>query len=206
MRFNLKGTLLVSIAIATGFIVLLGYFVPALLNLQVAFLRWAVTLFAVALLVGVINLFRTHWGKIKNPSTRAVYSVVLMIFMVVTILVAGYFGPTSKAGIWILKYVQVPVEGSLMAILSVILAYSSIRLLRRRIDIFSITFLGVFLLVLGGTVAVPGLEILGIRDLKDWVSQVWASAGARGIILGVALGTVATGLRVLVGSDRPYGG
>jgi hypothetical protein len=29
-------------------------------------------------------------------------------------------------------------------------------------------------------------------------------AGARGILLGVALGTVATGLRVLLGIDRPY--
>jgi hypothetical protein len=31
-------------------------------------------------------------------------------------------------------------------------------------------------------------------------------AGARGILLGVALGTVATGLRILIGADRPYGG
>ena len=31
-----------------------------------------------------------------------------------------------------------------------------------------------------------------------------ALAGTRGIILGVALGTVVTGLRLLMGIDRPY--
>jgi len=40
--------------------------------------------------------------------------------------------------------------------------------------------------------------------IKDWILDVPALAGARGVLLGVALGTVATGLRVLLGIDRPY--
>jgi len=35
---------------------------------------------------------------------------------------------------------------------------------------------------------------------------VWAIAGMRGLLLGVGLGTLAAGLRVLSGVDRPYGG
>ena len=31
-------------------------------------------------------------------------------------------------------------------------------------------------------------------------------AGARGILLGVALGSLTTGLRILLGADRPYSG
>jgi hypothetical protein len=31
-------------------------------------------------------------------------------------------------------------------------------------------------------------------------------AGARGILLGVALGSLTTGLRILIGADRPYSG
>jgi hypothetical protein len=30
--------------------------------------------------------------------------------------------------------------------------------------------------------------------------------GARGILIGVSLGILTTGLRVLFGTDRPYGG
>ena len=40
--------------------------------------------------------------------------------------------------------------------------------------------------------------------IKDWVFDVPMLAGMRGILLGVALGTLATGLRVLLGVDRPY--
>jgi hypothetical protein len=40
--------------------------------------------------------------------------------------------------------------------------------------------------------------------VKEWVLRVPVLAGARGILLGVALGIIATGLRVLLGADRPY--
>jgi hypothetical protein len=38
------------------------------------------------------------------------------------------------------------------------------------------------------------------------VSGMFSRAGARGLLIGVALGTLLTGLRVLFGIDRPYGG
>jgi hypothetical protein len=45
-----------------------------------------------------------------------------------------------------------------------------------------------------------------LAELRSWIARVPAAAGARGLILGVALGIVATGLRVLAGVDRPYEG
>jgi len=42
--------------------------------------------------------------------------------------------------------------------------------------------------------------------VRPFIAQVLAAGGARGILIGVALGTLTTGLRVLLGSDRPYGG
>jgi hypothetical protein len=45
-----------------------------------------------------------------------------------------------------------------------------------------------------------------IGEIRSWIVSVPALGGARGILLGIALGTIATGLRILMGSDRPYGG
>jgi hypothetical protein len=40
--------------------------------------------------------------------------------------------------------------------------------------------------------------------VRDWLLAVPVSAGARGILLGIALATVVTGVRVLIGQDRSY--
>ena len=42
-----------------------------------------------------------------------------------------------------------------------------------------------------------------LRALVSSLSQA-PLAGARGILIGVALGTLLTGIRILIGSDRPY--
>jgi hypothetical protein len=100
------------------------------------------------------------------------------------------------------------VEASLMALLAVTLTYASIRLLRRRLNLLSVIFLITALLVLLGTAPLPLLGNLPfVSDwLRPFLTQVMAASGARGILLGVALGTLTTGLRILLGSDRPYGG
>ncbi len=61
------------------------------------------------------------------------------------------------------------------------------------------------IIVLLGQVPV-GAVISGgwLPIIKDWILDVPALSGARGVLLGVALGTAATGLRVLLGIDRPY--
>jgi hypothetical protein len=200
--------LLAVIVMAIGLVVLLGFFIdlPVLSFLRAVFLRWAVILAAVAMLVGLFNLAAVHWRKMGSRQPGSFYSAVLLISMVVTLVIGLFFGPTSTWSLWIFNYIQVPVESSLMAVLAVVLAYASARLLNRRINLFSIVFLATALLILVGTATIPGLEVPGLTELRAWITQVPAAGGARGILLGVALGTIATGLRVLIGTDRPYGG
>jgi hypothetical protein len=59
--------------------------------------------------------------------------------------------------------------------------------------------LAVALLVLGGQVLVGLAPILA--EVRGWILEVPVAAGARGILLGVAIGTVLTGLRLLLGVD-----
>ena len=40
--------------------------------------------------------------------------------------------------------------------------------------------------------------------MVEWGMNVPVLAGVRGILLGTALGTIATGLRIILGADRPY--
>ena len=196
------------IAIIAGLLVLLGYFFPRVFgDLQSILIGWAIILAAFALLLGIFNLAMVHWKKMGSEGPGSIYSIVLLISLVVTMIFAGISGPTGGLTLWVFNTFQVPIEISLVAVLAIILVYAVARLLSRRPKWNTILFVVTVLLVLLGSVPLFLLgEIAPLTAVRSWLTQVPAIAGARGILLGVALGTVATGLRILIGADRPYGG
>jgi hypothetical protein len=205
-----------AVAMLSGLVVLLLLLLPTNLDaLYTALIRWAAALAAVALLVGLVNLVNVHIEKTSGGGADAANSGALLAAFGLTFLAAFILGPNGSAGgvepaNWLFQYVQVPVETSLMALLAVSLVYAAARLLRRVPNLFSIVFIGTALLVLLGasTLALggPGLLVDVIAGVRDWITQVPAAAGARGLLVGVALGSVAAGLRILIGTDRPFGG
>ena len=204
-----------AVAMLSGLVVLLLLLLPANLDaLYAALIRWAAALAAVALLVGLVNLVNVHIEKTSGGGADAANSGALLAAFGLTFLAAFILGPNGSAGgvepaNWLFQYVQVPVETSLMALLAVSLVYAAARLLRRVPNLFSIVFIGTALLILLGASALalggPGLLVDVIAGVRDWITQVPAAAGARGLLIGVALGSVAAGLRILIGTDRPFG-
>ncbi len=205
----MKRPLATAIAIAIGLIVLLGYFIPLpiLTSVRIELVQWAIILAGVAVLVGVINLFSVHLKKIRQKEKGAVYSLFLIAALLLTFILGIILGPDHSTMQLIFESVVIPVEASLMAMLAMTLIYASIRLLRRRSDLMTVVFLITALLVLLGTAPLPFGPLPIVGDLiRPFIAQVLAAAGARGILLGVALGTLTTGLRIVFGADRPYGG
>jgi hypothetical protein len=195
-------------AIASGIIVLLGYFypLPLLLQLRELLTNWAVIIAAAAVLIGIYNLVAVHSEKIQNKEKGSGNSWVLIIslFLTIAFLAYGAFsGSQEFATRLIADAFIVPVEASLMAILTVTLIYASIRLLRRRLDVMSVLFLVAAVLFLVAFMPTP----LGSGNpaLAQFVN-VFSTGGARGLLIGIALGVLLTGLRIIFGVDRPYGG
>jgi hypothetical protein len=197
-----------AVAVVFGFIVLVGYFIriDSLNFLRLILLDWAVILAAVALLVGIGNLFYVHWRRMITGRENALYSGILIFSLVLTLGLVGWFGPVHPYSLWVFNHIQLPVESSLVAILTVVLVLAVVRLLRRRSDTLSVIFIVTAVVLLLTGTPLFGLGIPGLEEFRAWIIQVPALAGARGILLGVALGIVATGLRVLTGSVRPYEG
>ena len=197
------------IAISAGVVVLLGYFIntPAVSGFRLILLQWSLILAGVAVLVGILNLFSVHLQKIRERQPGFINSVVLLFFLLLTAIVSL---PTILFLLQavILNGILIPVEISLMAVLAVTLVYTSLRILRVRPGLNSIIFLVTALLILVGTGPLPFIgQIPFISDwLRPLISNNLVTGGARGILIGVALGTLTTGLRILAGVDRPYGG
>ena len=200
-----------AIAMAFGLIVLMGYFIdiPILITLRDIFVRWAVLLMTVAVIIGIVNLVNVHWNKFTKDPGENPYSIILLVAFGLTLIVAGFFGPTSDWSLWIFNHIQMPVEQSLMAILVVVLIYSAARMFKDRFNLISMVFITTVLMMLilavpWFGVAIPGLQ--GPGGIRSFIAEIPAVAGARGILIGIGLGTIATGLRVLIGAVRPYGG
>lgn len=195
------------IAIATGTLILLGYFFEAFAGIQTLLLSWAFILAGVAALVGIFNLISVHTDKIRRGEKGSVYSALLLIGLVGTLLFGMILTPQHPVMQVLLNGVILPVEAALMALLAVSLLYAAIRLLRRRPDMMGIVFLLTAVILFLGSATLPfgDMPLFGTL-IHPWVTQIWALGGARGILIGVALGTLTTGLRVLFGVDRPYGG
>lgn len=195
-----------ALAIASGLVVLLGYFFPEQLDpLRLVLIDWAVIIAGVAVLVGIFNLVAVQMEKIRTGQKGSAYGALLVVALVVTFGFGLLLGPDHPYMRLSMDAIIMPVEASLMAILAVTLVYASIRLLRRRVDALSIVFLVVAVVFLVLVMPTPFGPIPGDRALIDMLGM-FSRGGARGLLIGIALGTLLTGLRVLMGVDRPYGG
>ncbi len=203
----MRNPLYPAIAIGVGIVVLLGYFlqIDLLVNVRIMFLEWATILVGIALLVGVVNLLIVHWHKATSDHPSRYNSIALLVGLFATLLVVGYFGPTDPVSVWIFSYIQIPIEASLMALLSIVLIYAGVRLLRRKPNLMTIVFIATAVVILLMSGPLFGIDIPGLAELRIWIGKVPAVAGARGILLGISLGIIAAGLRILMGADRPYG-
>ena len=213
MKIDLKSPFSTAVAIGVGIIVLAGYFIPSFTNVRFILLRTGLVLAAVALLVGIINLITVHIKKLGADSENSGYSLILVISLLAT-LVIGIIDmvqtylvgkPNYQMTSWIFTNIQLPIETSLLAVTAISLTYAAASILRKRMDVFSIVFFFVVLLVLLGSFSIPPATLPFLHVIREWILRVPALGGARGLLLGIALGTITTGIRILMGIDRPYG-
>jgi hypothetical protein len=202
-KFSVQTPIALGIAVVSGVVMLATYFGIGT-GMRELLLSWVMIMAAAALIIGVFNLAGTHARKVAEGK-GLINSGVLVAAIVVTFGVK-YFDPDFLPAEWVLSNLIIPVESSLMAVLVISLTYAAIRLVSQRTNLYSVVFVftAVFSLIAGSAF---GLSIPFIQEtIKPFISYVLASAGARGILIGVALGTITTGLRIIMGFDRPYGG
>lgn len=196
-----------AIAVGTGLLVLLGYLlpVPPLPSVRDELIRWAVIIAAFAFILGFFNLMRVHSGRVRKPG--GIYSVVLILTALVSLALtlAALLIPSLRfLGDWWFRYVLSPLQASVAGLIAFVLAVAAFRLLRHRREAGMLVFVVAALVVLLGTLPLPAPAGNWLVSLRTWWVNVPAMAGMRGLLIGVGLGVLLIGLRVLIGSDRPY--
>jgi hypothetical protein len=108
----------------------------------------------------------------------------------------------EQISVRVFESVQVSLESALAALLVFFLVYAAYRLMRRRVTVWNVAFSAVVVVILLGSIPLNKTDALA--DVRDWLIRVPVSAGARGLLIGVGLGTVTVGVRVLIGQDRSF--
>ncbi len=208
--------IITAVAIIVGILTLADIFVtqssqglfgfPALnqtiKNIGAFLVGTTVIIVAFALFLGFFNVVSVHWNRIRAHKPGTVHSIVLLVSLTVT-LVLGFGGPTSKNTQFIFEFVLQPLESTFFALLALFIATAAFRAFRVR-NLETFFFVLFALIVLLGQIPISIYLWSELPVIKDWILNVPTLAGTRGILMGVALGTIATGLRVLIGVERPF--
>lgn len=190
-------------AVACGLLVLADFFLvnPVIDALGAALIEGVLILAAFALLLGVVNLLGVH-ARMNGDHRARRYSALLLIALVGTLLI-GLLRPASAELTWVFDYLYFPLQatmGALLAFFVVSAAYRAFKLRSVPAIILLVTSLVVLITQLPFSAALSPL----LPAAREWIFAIPVTAGVRGILLGVALGTTATALRVLLAVDHPY--
>jgi len=205
-NFGLGSFLLAAVAGGFGSVVFLSYLVPGLDKVQEPLIDWAVIIGTMALIfLGGLNVLAVHWNKIRHLEAGWVYSFFLWLGFGVMLVIGFQGGPDDELVSLVFKHVQFPLQATLFSLLAFFVATAAYRAFRLR-SLESLAFLLVAIVVLLGQI--PGWALPELREtlpwVREWILTVMSLGGARGILLGVSLGTIVVGVRLLLGIDRPY--
>lgn len=129
---------------------------------------------------------------------------------------SGQFQQEGSAFWWIFQYVFSPILSTMFGLLAFYVASAAFRAFRAK-NFEAVLLLLTALIVLVGQTkdreftsfilpasADSRLPYVPIADLTEFIRKTFVTAGQRAIMIGVALGVVATSLRVILGLDRAY--
>jgi len=200
-----------------GVVFVLQYFIPhpPFNDLQNWFSDWFSIIGACAIWLGALNLMKISADKIYRRRSGWGYSVVIILsFLLMTIVgFAGWthFRDAGSGFDWLYQYAYSPLSATMFALLAFFVASASYRAFRARNLEATLLLLAAFFVMIGrvpvgdaigGLIHIP--ESIMPSKITIWIMGFINSAGQRAIMIGIALGTVSTSLRIILGIERSY--
>ncbi len=213
---DVKRLLAVVIAGVAGLIVLVDFAgAGGLFQLLAGILiDWAAVITAIGLLFGVLSVVGTHLQRMRTRSADWGYSLVLILGMLAVIIAGIFFPLPGRAGFvlpgslaeipirTVFRVVYEPIASSLLALLAFFSLSAALRALGRGSAEATVIVVVAALVLIAQLPPVAALPAVGAS--VQWLNDYVALAGARGLLLGAAIGALVAGVRVLLGFDTPY--
>jgi hypothetical protein len=223
----------VLVASVAAVAMVLSKFIVPMESAETTVAEWFNAAAAIAFVLGGASLLKMNLLTISARGPGWGYSAVTLLAFLATLGVGllkvgvapsvaypGHrmSGSTDAEGgalWWLYEYAMSPITGTLFAMLAFYVASAAFRAFRAK-NAAAMFLLGTaFIVLLGRTYAgvvvtgwipadMPWVSWLRLENLSAVIMSVFTTAGTRAMIIGIAIGVAATGIKIMIGLDRSY--
>ena len=202
-----------------GFSFLIQFFVPLpfMRFLTDMFSDWISIIAAAAIWLGALNLIKVSLDRIYKKESDWFYASVTIASFLLIVVVGFFFSggrsfqdPGTRFD-WLYINLYTPLMATMFAMLAFFVASASYRAFRARNAQATVLLVAAFIVMLGRTPFGDWLSSIvflpkgwGISNISNIIMNYFNVAGQRAIMIGIALGTVSTSLRIILGIERTY--
>jgi len=208
----MKKEIPLAITFITGLIIIVTFFIPhqPLGTMQQRLLIWYSIVLGFTLLLGMDSLLRSNIQRIIRRSPGWPFAVVLIAGFLGTMTAGIYTWATSESllslgspFVYVYTYFIIPLQATMFSLLAFFIASAAYRAFRAR-TLEATLLLVTAAIVMLGRVPIGAQIAHWLPASAEWIMEIPQMAAKRGIFIGVALGTIAMSLRVILGLERTY--
>ena len=211
----MKRELPLFITAVVGIFMILSFFVPhQLVSVPADFLQQsAVIMVAFGYVLGGANVLRVNFDAISRLKPGWGYKVVLVVSLLTMVTVGavegpGFLNPGTRTK-WIYDNIFSNMQATMFSLLAFFIASAAFRAFRIRTAEAGVLAVAALIVMLGRVPLSNALtgwlpEWARLQTLQEWIMEIPQNAAKRAILMGAALGVMATGVRVILGLERAY--
>ncbi len=188
-----------------GIVLVFEWFIPTDVGNQVGtgIRESGIIINSFAIMAGVIGLYLNETRKIMSRKNDWPYSVWMIVVVSLYIAVGVPLGYQSDTYQWIYNSILMPLGATMYGAISFYIAAAAYRVLKFRSLQAVVLLLPAMILILGNTPMLTSFWT-GFVDSGSWIMSYITQPVYTGIMVGVALGTMATGVRTLLGLETGW--
>ena len=183
---------------------ILQFFVPATQSMGESLQEWYMIVASFAIFIGAANLLQVHVHRIRFKGRNWKYSPVTIVgfsAMILTGLILGIEKGTPFNFLFL--EMVAPMSATMFSLLAFFVASAAFRAFRASNWRATLLLISAFVVMLG-RVPIGAMIWPRIPLISEWIMQVPNLAGQRAVMIGAAMGMVATSLRMIFGIERSY--